>query len=96
VVSTRIRIRTWDTIPDTLLFKRSGEKNLAPFFSSKIQTNAAKLDFKIFPPFHDGTQSERVNTEILLTRGFIGFFFYLLYSTLRLLPPLRFHWVGGC
>ncbi len=36
--------------------------------------NAAKPDFKIFPPILDGPQPERVNTEILLTGGFIGFF----------------------
>ncbi len=75
-----------DTIPNTLPFKRSWEKSIT-LFSSKIQMNAAKLDFKIFPPFLDGTQSERVNTVILLTGGFCGFFFYVLYSSLLHLPP---------
>ncbi len=27
---------------------------------------------------------------------FFGFFLYVLYSTLLHLPPLRFHYVGGC
>ncbi len=34
---------------------------------------------------------------LLLKKDFFGFFiFYVLYSTLIHLPPLRFHCVGGC
>ncbi len=33
---------------------------------------------------------------LFFIRGIFGFFFYVLYSTLLYLPPLRFHCVGGC
>jgi hypothetical protein len=35
---------------------------------------------------------EKINEN----KGIFGFFFYVLYSTLLPLPPLRFHCVGGC
>jgi hypothetical protein len=35
-------------------------------------------------------------SHLQLTGGFLGIFFYVLYSALLHLPPLRFHCVGGC
>ncbi len=37
-----------------------------------------------------------IKVKKILTEGFFGFFFYVLYSTLLHLPPLRFHCVGEC
>jgi hypothetical protein len=37
-------------------------------------------------------RERKVNRGIFL----VFFFFYVLYSTLLHLPPLRFHCVGGC
>jgi hypothetical protein len=36
----------------------------------------------------------KVRTNSLLKRGF--FYFYVRYTTLLHVPPLRFHCVGGC
>ncbi len=33
---------------------------------------------------------------VIFRRGIFMNFFYVLYSTLFHLPPLRFHCVGGC
>ncbi len=37
-----------------------------------------------------------MKTKLNKHGDFFGFFFYVLYSTLLHLPPLRFHCVGGC
>jgi hypothetical protein len=37
-----------------------------------------------------------VSSKQNMDKGILGFFFYVLYSTLLHLPPLRFHCVVGC
>ncbi len=55
----------------------------------------------IFPELADGESAKTTSKRgfpknFCLKGGIFWIFFYVLYSTLLCLPPLRFHCVGGC
>jgi hypothetical protein len=51
-----------------------------------------------YPVLIFGSKSHGITSVLKLKGDFFGFFsfFYVCYSTLLHLPPIRFHCVGGC
>jgi hypothetical protein len=55
--------------------------------------------FAVVPYQLQGTTSQRhrhLSCQQVITDIFLFFYFYVRYSTLLRLPPLRLHCVGGC
>jgi hypothetical protein len=63
----------------------------------EIQTMVGEAINRLIKHHHKSLK-ERVRDSFssFLTRGIFWIFFYVLYSTLLHLPPLRFRCVGGC
>jgi hypothetical protein len=58
---------------------------------TEIQTFAQLKDLRDVHNYLHQTQGGEYKAEF-----FLFFYFYVRYSTLLHLPPLRFHCVGGC